>query len=265
MLGESRNPPHVVLAAGAHPDDVEFMMAGTLLRLADAGAAVHVWHLANGSCGTATEGREAIIRIRGEEARAAAALAGATYHGPLFDDLAVFYDAPSLARVAAVVREVRPTIILTLSPHDYMEDHQNACRLVATAAFARGMPNFAAQPPRPAWNAPVALYHALPHGLADALGEPVLAHFYVNVAPVLARKRAMLACHASQKAWLDATQGMDAYLDTMETFARQVGRASGRFEVAEGWRRHNPLGFGPTGWDPLKDLLEGDCHDAPLE
>jgi hypothetical protein len=42
--------------------------------------------------------------LRAAEAGASARLAGAVSHPPLFDDLAVFYDAPSLARVGAVLR-----------------------------------------------------------------------------------------------------------------------------------------------------------------
>ena len=41
------------------------------------------------------------------------------------------------------MREEAPEIVPTHSPADYMEDHTNSCRLAVTAAFARGMPNFA--------------------------------------------------------------------------------------------------------------------------
>ena len=61
----------------------------------------------------------------------------------------IFYDLPTLARLAAVMREVAPEILLTHPPADYMEDHMNACRLAVTAAFAREMPNFPTDPPRP--------------------------------------------------------------------------------------------------------------------
>ena len=57
----------IVLAAAAHPDDIEFMMAGTLLRLGDAGCEVHLWTLANGCCGSNTLGREetaATLRVQ---------------------------------------------------------------------------------------------------------------------------------------------------------------------------------------------------------
>jgi len=254
-----------VLAAAAHPDDIEFMMAGTLLLLKRAGAEIHMWNLANGHCGTARHGRKEIVRIRAAEAEASARAAGAVSHPPLFDDLAIFYDRASLARVAAVVRDIRPTIVLTQSPQDYMEDHQNTCRLIVTAAFGRGMRNFKTVPSRPAWDAPLALYHALPHGLHDGLGQPVRPDFTVDIGSALAAKREMLACHRSQKEWLDVSQGMDAYLNDMAAMSATAGRMSGRFHYAEGWRLHSTLGFGPADFNPLKELLKGDCHATTAE
>jgi LmbE family N-acetylglucosaminyl deacetylase len=245
-----------VLAAAAHPDDIEFMMAGTLLRLADAGCEIHLWNLANGCCGSATLSREETAAVRWREAQASAALAGGTVHPPLFDDLGIFYDAPSLAKVAAVIRRVRPDIILTQSPQDYMEDHQNTARLVVSAAFVRGMRNFLSDPDMPPCAIEVAIYHALPHGLRDSLRQAVEPHFHTDITAVLPRKRAMLACHASQREWLDSTQGMNAYLDEMERMSREAGRTSGRFAFAEGWRRHSHLGFATEDFDPLNSLLQ---------
>jgi LmbE family N-acetylglucosaminyl deacetylase len=246
------------LAIGAHPDDIEFMMAGTLLRLRDLGAEIHMWNLANGSCGTAVHTKAEIVRLRAEEARASAKLAGATIHPALVDDLSIMYDPGLLARVAAVIRQVKPDILLVPSPLDYMEDHTNTCRLAVSAAFARGMRNFVTDPPVPSWDGQVTLYHALPHGLRDGLGHLIRPECYVNIGPVLARKRAMLAKHDTQKAWLDASQGMDSYLLEMEAMSRQVARIApgSRFEYAEGWRRHSHLGFGPAGLDPLQEALD---------
>jgi len=253
----------IVLAAVAHPDDIEFMMAGTLLLLKQAGAEIHLWNLARGDCGTVRHSREEIIRLRWEEAQAAAKVAGATAHRPLFDDIGIFYDQPSIARVAAVVREIKPTIVLTQSPQDYMEDHQNTTRLLVTGAFTRGMPNFATDPPRPHSDAPVAVYHAFPHGLCDPLRNPVVSHFYVNIGSVLKTKRDMLAQHRSQKEWLDVSQGLDAYLNDMESLSRQMGKMSGKFEYAEGWRRHLHFGFGPEDFDPVGELLRPYCRGTP--
>jgi LmbE family N-acetylglucosaminyl deacetylase len=252
--------PLVVLAAVAHPDDIEFMMAGTLRLLQGAGAEIHMWNLADGRCGSKDLAREEIAPVRAEEARASARLMGATHHAPLFEDMGIFYDRPSLARTAAVLREIRPSIILTHSPQDYMEDHVATCRLVVSAAFVRGMTNFATDPVRLPWDAPVTLYHALPHGLHDDLGRPVRPDLCIDIGGVVAIKREMLAQHRSQREWLAASQGMDAYLEEMEGMAREVGRRYAGCELAEGWLRHNHLGFTTVDADPLSTLCAGAYH-----
>jgi len=73
-------------------------------------------------------------------------------------------------------------------------------------------------------------------------------------------KEKLLACHASQKEWLDATQGFDSYLTSMRTITKTVGGMSGgRFRYAEGWRRHSHIGFTRRDCDPLSDILKGKC------
>ena len=81
-----------VFAIAAHPDDIEFLMAGTLILLRRAGWEAHCLCIANGSCGTADLERDEIVRIRREEARAAAESIGAVYHESLVDDLQIFYE-----------------------------------------------------------------------------------------------------------------------------------------------------------------------------
>jgi LmbE family N-acetylglucosaminyl deacetylase len=254
----------VAMAIGAHPDDIEFTMAGTLLLLKQAGMDIHMWNLANGNCGTAVHAREEIARLRSAEVQASARVAGATIHPPIADDLAIFYEPSLLAQVAAVLREVKPAILLIPSPQDYMEDHANTCRLAVTGAFARGMRNFATQPPVLPWSGDVVLYHAMPHGLRDGLRRRIRPGLFVNVGAVLAIKRDMLSQHHTQKEWLDVSQGMDSYLSEMENMARQVGAMSQRFEFAEGWRRHSHLGFATADADPLRDTLGDACWVDPV-
>ena len=40
------------IAVAAHPDDIEFVMAGTLCLLREAGYAIHYLNVATGSCGS---------------------------------------------------------------------------------------------------------------------------------------------------------------------------------------------------------------------
>lgn len=247
--------PKVAFAIAAHPDDIEFNMAGTLLLLRQAGWEIHGMTVASGNCGSIEHNAAATRVIRRRETLRAAQILGARFHPCLTDDLEIFYELTLLRRLAAVIREVRPTIILTHSPQDYMEDHMAACRLAVTAAFAHGMPNFKTTPARPAYAGDVTLYHAMPHGLRDGLRQPVIPEAFVNTASVHALKREALAAHHSQKAWLDASQGMDSYLLALDEMSLTVGRVSRTFEYAEAWRRRSHLGFSSQDIDPLRDAL----------
>jgi N-acetylglucosamine malate deacetylase 1 len=230
-------------------------MAGTLLLLRDAGWQIHYMNVSSGNLGSMRMSSPQTVRVRRREAKASATLLGAVWHAPICDDLEVFYDDRSLRRVAAVVREVDPAILLTHSPVDYMEDHTNAARLAVTAAFARSAPNYGTRPARRPVSSQVTIYHASPHGLQDQLRRRVVPGAFVDTTAVHDRKRAALACHASQQHWLDATQGMDSYIGTMEAFSRRLGTLSGAFEHAEGWRRHSHWGYCGEHDDPLREAL----------
>ena len=247
-------------AIAAHPDDIEFMMAGTLLLLKARGFETHYMTVSSGNCGSMVTGPAETRRIRRRESREAARILGAEYHASLCDDLEIMYEVKTLRRLAAVVRDVAPEIVLTHSPQDYMEDHMNTARLAVSAAFARSMPNFRTSPIRKPVEVEVAVYHAMPHGLRDGLRQPVHPDLFVNTASVHETKRQALAAHRSQKQWLDATQGMGSYLQVMDEMSAEVGRMSGKFAHAEGWRRHLHLGFSASEIDPLSELL--DCGIA---
>jgi len=251
------------LGVFAHPDDMEIVAAGTLLRLQRAGYEIHCLAVANGCCGSSLLGREETARVRRAEAEEACRLSGFTLHDSLVNDIEVLYERATLARVAALVRRVAPDVLLTHSPSDYMEDHQNASRLAVSAAFGRGMRNMPTDPPTPPVDRPVTVYHAQPHGNRDPLGAVVRPTHFVDVGgEVLEKKTAMLACHRSQQDWLDESQGLSSYLETMRALVREVGEWSGRFEHAEGWRRRLTIGFCAPDADPLATALGASCLRA---
>ncbi len=250
---------NTAMAIAAHPDDIEFLMAGTLIRLGQAGYELHYMNLANGCCGTTQYDAATIADMRREEGRRAAALIGAHFHDSLCNDLEIFYDRATLARLTAVVRDVAPEIVLTHSPSDYMEDHTNACRLAVSAAFCRGMPNFPVEPKTPPTDKPVTVYHAQPYSHRDPLRRLVWPDVFVDVTDVLQRKIEMLACHESQKVWLDESQGHDSYLQALQDLDAELGQMSGVYQYAEGWRRHLHLGFCGPHDDPLAVALAAHC------
>ncbi|MDO8544510.1 MAG: PIG-L family deacetylase [Opitutaceae bacterium] len=247
--------PKVALAIAAHPDDIEFMMAGTLLLLRAAGWEIHYLNVANGSLGSVTMSAARARVTRAREARAAARILGAHFHASLVDDLGVYYEPKLLGRLAAIVRDVKPGVVLTHSLQDYMEDHMNTARLAVSAAFTRGMPNYATRPRRGPVEGDLTVYHGMPHTLRDGMGRRVRPESYVNVTGVHATKLEALSAHRSQQNWLDVSQGMSSYLRTMEDMSRELGTMSRRFRYAEGWRRHNFAGFCAPDADPLRDAL----------
>src|SRR5437867_12060181 len=217
------------IAIGAHPDDIEFYMAGTLVLLKRAGWQTHYLNVGNGCCGSVQHDAQQTRIIRRAEAKRAAKILRAHFHESLCNDLEIFYELKLLRRLAAVIREVKPNVVLTHTPVDYMEDHTNTSRLAVTAAFAHAMPNFRSAPPRPVAEYDLTVYHAMPHGLRNPLRRLVAPGAFVNTASDQDLKRAALAGHKSQQNWLELSQGMNSYLLAMEKFSRAVGSMSKKF------------------------------------
>jgi N-acetylglucosamine malate deacetylase 1 len=256
----------VVFAVHAHPDDIEFMMAGTLFLLQQRGWDVHYMTIADGNCGSATMGPLETAKVRAEEAKRAVEVVGGTFHESLTHDMEVFYERGLLARLAGIVRRIAPDVMLVPSPEDYMEDHMNACRLAVSAAFVRGVPNFETVPAVSPISKDVTIYHALPHGLITGLNAIIRPEFVVDISSTIDKKELMLSQHHSQKDWLDRSQGFDSYLATMRSMSQEVGKmVSPSIPYGEGWRRHSHIGYSATPVDPLRSVLSRSCHDLPSQ
>jgi LmbE family N-acetylglucosaminyl deacetylase len=229
----------VALAVLAHPDDAEFLCAGTLLRLVrERGWRVHVATMTPGDCGSAEHTAEEIARVRRGEAAAAAARLGGAYHCVEERDLFVMYDGPTVAKVTDLLRTVQPRVVFTHSPDDYHLDHEMTSRLVRAAAFNAPIPLFlAGHGGPPATDRIPHLYYCDPIGGKDLLGRPVPAQFRIDISGVIDEKAALLACHASQRNWLLKHHGMDQYLTAMRDWGQHRGRECG-VAFAEGFRQH---------------------------
>src|SRR5438093_1299693 len=141
-----RPPNQRVLAIMPHPDDIEILCAGTLLRLRDLGYEIHVATMTAGDKGSAELPCAEIAGIRREEARLAGKVLGAASCTCLeFADLEIFFDGPSRRRVAELLRRVNPFMVFTTPPADYMFDHEITSQLVRDACFNAGVPNYPAE------------------------------------------------------------------------------------------------------------------------
>lgn len=236
-----------VLSFLAHPDDAEFLCAGTLIRLREAGWDVHIATCTPGDCGTMTEDRWAISATRTSEARKAAALIGATYHCLDGRDIYVVYDQSTLHMAVDLFRQVAPSLVFTHAAKDYMMDHEMASLLARAASFAYGAPNASAFPRRPESVIPH-LYYCDPIEGIDPYGHPVEPTTVVDVSRQMEKKTQMLACHASQREWLRAHHGMDEYVESMKRHAAWRGQRIGK-SAGEGFVQHRGHAY------PRNDLL----------
>lgn len=123
----ARLPHEVVLAVGAHPDDVEIAVGGTLLAHRRAGAEIVIVTLSAGAAGGAAE-------IRRDEARAAAAALGARLVLLDLEDTRIAAGNPTVGLIEEVVAEVRPTVLYAHTVNDLHQDHRAAHQASLVAA-----------------------------------------------------------------------------------------------------------------------------------
>lgn len=235
--------PHTVLAIGAHPDDVEILCAGTLLLLRAAGHRIHVATLTLGDCGSRDIPPDQLRVVRRGEAEAACRRLGADYSALGFDDFAIFDDDLSNRRVTALLRDVKPNLVITHPPHDYIADHEATSRLVRNACFYASAPNYSIGTAAAATAAIPCLLYCAPLGGTDIFGTPVPQSIFLDISSCIDEKSALLACHRSQREWLRAQHGMDEYVESMRRSGLELGREASKIagrvvHYAEGFRQH---------------------------
>lgn len=248
-----------VLAFGCHPDDVEFMAAGTLALLAGRGYEVHIATMTGGEVGSPTLSGAEIKAKRLKEAEQSAAVLGGYYHYAGGCDLEVEYNSFYRKAATKVMREVNPDIVLTLPPSDYMQDHEITSRLVQNAAYIAPVPLYDCGAP-PTRSAPH-LYYWNAVGLKDIFGRALPMQFGVDVSEVMETKEKMLACHASQREWLEAL-GWESYIKTMKDWSVAQGRLISR-KHGECFIQH--LGYGFPQNNILAETLGDLCVRCALE
>lgn len=233
-----------VLAIMAHPDDIEFTCAGTLLLLKELGASINLVNLARGDCGSATESPSVIAAIRLEEAQRAAEMLAAKHFCAGWDDLTIYRNDISVRRVTEIVRRAHPDVVFTHPPVDYMSDHEETSRMVRDACFYAPMPNYETKEldPAPAAKSTPFLYYCDPIEGVGHDGLPAPAEFHINISEVFQKKAKMLCCHASQRLWLRTQHGIDEYVEMLRKWNRSRGSQVG-CEYSEAFVQYKGHGF----------------------
>jgi bacillithiol biosynthesis deacetylase BshB1 len=124
-----------VLAFGAHPDDVEITSGGLLVKMLRRGRRTGVVDLTRGEMGT--HGDE---EVRSHEAAEAAKVLGLAYRENLeIPDSAVEQTQENKLRLAAVIRQTRPELVILPHWEQRHPDHLACCRLAYDACYLAGL------------------------------------------------------------------------------------------------------------------------------
>lgn len=130
-----------IMVFGAHPDD-ELAMAATMAKLAAQGVQVTVAIMTDGCEGyPRPELKDTIVALRRQEqieCDQVLGLAGRINFD--YPDMALTNDKPTLLRVVAAIRRVRPQAIFTHGPEDWHRDHNNTHAISLEAAWHAGEP-----------------------------------------------------------------------------------------------------------------------------
>ncbi len=186
-----------VLAIAAHPDDMELICGGTLIRAQMFGRSTGILDLAAGEM--ASRGTP---ELRAIEAAAAAKVMGVSVRENLgLPDGGITNTPETRAKVAIVIRRLQPKIIVTHSLHGRHPDHPIVAQLARDASFVAGLKKI--EPSIPP-HRPLKVIHAL--SFREDNTRPT---FVVDITDAFEKKLEAIACYKSQ--FGDAVQAGEVY------------------------------------------------------
>ncbi|UNL86012.1 bacillithiol biosynthesis deacetylase BshB1 [Priestia koreensis] len=220
-----------VLAFGAHADDVEIGMGGTIAKMVESGLKVGICDLTHAELSS-----NGTVDIRKEEAANAAAILGVEERVHLhIPDRGLFLTADYIREVASIIRKYQPRLVFAPYFEDRHPDHGNCARLVEEAAFSAGVKNYRDDHDQPAHR-----IEALHFYVINGFQKP---HFAVDVSTTFEKKRASLNAYESQFVQTETTFTtplVNGYIETVESRDRLVGKEVGVL-YAEGFLTKKPL------------------------
>jgi len=178
-----------LLVIAAHPDDAEICVGGTLLAMADAGKKVGILDLTRGEMGT-----RGTVAERERETAAADRLLKPAWRGNLgLPDSRVALTLENRERLARVLRELAPRVVLAQHDDDLHPDHAATGSLAREAWYLAGLARVAERD----GGGPARRARYLFHFMGHVPFEPTLI---VDIGAVWDRKVELIRCYASQLA-----------------------------------------------------------------
>ncbi|WP_147533768.1 bacillithiol biosynthesis deacetylase BshB1 [Bacillus marasmi] len=220
-----------ILAFGAHADDVEIGMAGTIAKYAAQGKTIGICDLTKAELSS-----NGTVERRLIEAKAAANVLGVHIRKTLdLPDRGIYINDESMKKVVEVIRYFRPKLVFAPYFDDRHPDHGNCARLIEEAVFSAGIRNFYFECKYPA-HKPNNLYFYMINGFHKP-------DFVINISEFFDKKRASLETYQSQ--FERSTDTVDTplvngYIESVEARERLFGKEVG-IRYAEGFKVKRPF------------------------
>lgn len=228
-----------ILALGAHPDDIEFLCGGTMIKYHQQGHKVFIALTTSGNIGSnVTESREKIARIREAEQLEAAKLCGAEVRFMRFDDEGLINTPESRRAVLNAMRWANPDVIFTNPPWDPSTDHGTTGKLVTDVLLSLPSKLVPADEP-PVAKAPSVFFWDIPGGIGFS------PEAYVDVTDVYDQKIEALTKHKSQLEWMGNFAAGVPFFEYCQALCCFRGMQAG-VKQAEGFIGHRIYGFMPN-------------------
>lgn len=225
----------VILAVGAHPDDLEFGCGATVAKWVSEGAIAYYLIVTDGSKGFEDHNlpNEKLTQIRYKEQKAAAKVLGVKKVFFLdFIDGELVNSLDLRKEIVRIIRKTKPDVVFSMDPtlvYDAQRgfinhpDHRAAAQatLDAVFPFARNSRTFPEL---------LDLGYPIHHVKSILLNNNRSANFFVDVTKTIEKKLKALDCHKSQG---DDSKDIDKWV--MES-AKRNGKKAG-LKYAEGFIR----------------------------
>jgi LmbE family N-acetylglucosaminyl deacetylase len=185
-----------IMAFGAHPDDLEFLCAGTLAKYSVNGHEVAIVISTNGEVGSPELDKKEIAAIREKEARKAADMISADFFWMAYPDEFLFNSEQVRLKYIDVIRQFEPDIIICPDKDaDYHPDHTTTGQIIWDTHVMVTVPNIKTD-------------HPPCKKIADIFFMDTIAavnfhpEFYIDITDFMDTKRDMIECHKSQEKWM---------------------------------------------------------------
>lgn len=213
-----------VVAFGAHPDDAEMGMGGTIAKLAKAGRSVLIVSLTQGEMGT-----HGTLATRAQEAAGAARVLGCDHRLLDFADTAVENTPESRSRMMRLVRELAPAVVFAPYHSSRFGHHDGAAHVdhLATGALVRD-----------------ALKLARLRGLEPAIPAHDVRRLFFYMVP---RDRYPAITVDVGSEWETVVRALEAY----ETQMRIERQGNSILSILETYRRYHGIAAGCTHAEPF--------------